>query len=58
MTRLKHVLEYAVVHEIPQFTEPTHSEWFIELLRKHDPVWNEATAEPNELPLASNVLAE
>lgn len=58
MTRLKDVLEYAVVYEIPHFIEPTHSEWFIELMGKHYPVWREATAEPNELPLASAILAE
>ena len=58
MTRLKDVLEQALVDEIPHFIEPTHSKWFIEPLGNHCSVWNEATAEPNELPLASAVLAE
>jgi predicted metal-dependent hydrolase len=34
-------------------TEPTHSERFIKLLNKHQPGWQEARAELNELPLGA-----
>ncbi|MDE0109154.1 MAG: DUF45 domain-containing protein [Bryobacterales bacterium] len=58
MTRLRDVLEYAVVHEFPHFVDLTHSEWFVEQVGNHYPSWNEATAELIELPLARAVLAE
>lgn len=58
MTRLKDVLEYAVVYEIPHFIEPADGEWFIELMGKRPFAWNRATAELNELPSASAVWVE
>lgn len=38
--------------------EPTHSERFISLLRKHYPGWREARAELNELPLGAESWRE
>ena len=58
MTSLKDVLEYVAVYEIPQFIEPTHGEWFVELIGRHHPAWNEAAADLNEPPLASAMRTE
>ena len=49
----KDLLEYVVVHEMLHLVEPTHSERFFGLMSKHYPVWREARAELNELPLAA-----
>ena len=49
----KDLLEYVVVHEMAHLIEPTHSERFFALMSKHYPVWREARAELNELPLAA-----
>jgi predicted metal-dependent hydrolase len=38
--------------------EPTHSERFVTLMSKHYPVWREARAELNELPLGAVVWNE
>lgn len=58
MTRLKDVLEYVVIHEIPHFIERADGKWFIELMGKHHFAWNKATAELNELPSANAVCVE
>lgn len=49
----KDLLEYVIVHEMVHLIEPTHSERFIVLLDKHYPIWREARAELNELPLVA-----
>ncbi|MDZ4253260.1 MAG: SprT family zinc-dependent metalloprotease [Sulfuritalea sp.] len=49
----KDLLEYVVVHEMLHLVEPTHSERFVALLEQHYPMWREARAELNELPLAA-----
>ena len=49
----KDLLEYVVVHEMLHLMEPTHSERFLGLMSKHYPVWRDARAELNELPLAA-----
>lgn len=53
----KDLLEYVIVHEIAHLIEPTHSERFVAILDKCYPTWNEARAELNDLPLASEVWA-
>ena len=45
------LLEYVIVHEMIHLIEPTHSDRFIALLDQHYPVWREARAELNALPL-------
>lgn len=52
------LLDYVVVHEMLHLVEPTHSERFIVLLRKNYPAWQEARAELNELPLATERWAK
>jgi predicted metal-dependent hydrolase len=47
----KDLLEYVIVHEMLHLIEPTHSERFLGLMDRHYPVWREARAELNELPL-------
>lgn len=47
------LLEYVVVHEMVHLLEPLHSERFLALLTEHYPLWREAKAELNELPLAA-----
>ena len=54
----KDLLEYVVVHEMIHLIEPTHSERFLALIAEHYPVWREARAELNELPLAAEVWNE
>jgi predicted metal-dependent hydrolase len=49
----KDLLEYVVVHEMLHLIEPTHSERFMALIRRHYPAWREARAELNELPLGA-----
>jgi predicted metal-dependent hydrolase len=49
----KDLLEYVVVHEMLHLIDPTHSERFLALMRKHYPGWREARAEMNELPLGA-----
>ena len=51
----KDLLEYVVVHEMVHLLEPTHSERFIEILQKHYPIWREARAELNALPLTAEL---
>jgi predicted metal-dependent hydrolase len=52
------LLEYVVVHEMLHLVEPTHSERFVALLERHYPMWREARAELNELPLAAETWNE
>jgi predicted metal-dependent hydrolase len=54
----KDLLEYVVVHEMLHLLAPTHSEQFLTLMHKHYPVWREARAELNELPLGVAVWVE
>lgn len=49
----KDLLEYVIVHEMVHLREPTHSEKFLAILGQHYPTWQEARAELNELPLAT-----
>jgi predicted metal-dependent hydrolase len=49
----KDLLEYVVVHEMLHLIEPTHSERFLALMGRHFPLWREARAELNELPLGA-----
>lgn len=49
----KDLLEYVLVHEMLHLIEPNHSERFMTLLEHHYPAWQEARAELNALPLAS-----
>jgi predicted metal-dependent hydrolase len=49
----KDLLEYVVVHEMVHLIEPTHSDRFVAILDQHYPMWREARAELNELPLAA-----
>ena len=49
----KDLLEYVIAHEMLHLVEPTHSERFLSLLARHYPLWREARAELNELPLAA-----
>lgn len=51
----KDLVEYVVVHEMSHLKEPRHSERFIRLLEKHYPLWREARAELNVLPLTAEV---
>ncbi len=48
----KDVLEYVVVHEMLHLLVPTHSERFVALMSEHYPMWKEARAELNSLPIA------
>ena len=54
----KDLLEYVVLHEMVHLIEPKHNERFLALITKHCPVWREARAELNELPLAAEVWRE
>lgn len=54
----KDLLEYVIVHEMVHLLEPTHSERFIAILRKHFPTWREARSELNELPLSAEIWRE
>ena len=47
----KDLLEYVVIHEMLHLVEPTHSDRFLKLMSEHYPIWREARAELNELPL-------
>ncbi|UTA55191.1 M48 family metallopeptidase [Lysobacter soli] len=47
----RHLLEYVVVHEMAHLLAPTHDEKFVVLLDQHFPLWREARAELNRLPL-------
>jgi predicted metal-dependent hydrolase len=49
----KDLLEYVIVHEMLHLIEPTHSEQFLRVMRKHYPAWREARAELNELALGA-----
>ncbi len=49
----KELLEYVIVHELVHLLEPTHSDRFVALLDQHFPIWREARAELNELPLSA-----
>ncbi|MEO8258209.1 MAG: SprT family zinc-dependent metalloprotease [Acidobacteriota bacterium] len=51
----KDLLEYVIVHEMLHLIAPTHSERFLTLMTRHYPMWREARAELNELPLAAEV---
>jgi predicted metal-dependent hydrolase len=52
------LLEYVVVHEMVHLLEPTHSDRFLAILGEHYPIWREARAELNELPLTAEVWKE
>jgi predicted metal-dependent hydrolase len=54
----KDLLEYVIVHEMAHLIEPTHNERFMALLEKLYPMWREARAELNELPLTAEVWKE
>jgi predicted metal-dependent hydrolase len=54
----KDLLEYVIVHEMVHLIEPTHSERFLAILGEHYPIWREARAELNELPLAAEIWRE
>ena len=54
----KDLLEYVIVHEMVHLLEPTHSERFIGILGHHYPIWREARAELNELPLGAEEWRE
>lgn len=49
----KALVEYVVVHEMLHLIEPTHSDRYFSLLSEHFPIWREARAELNDLPLAA-----
>jgi|SRR5690348_8983812 len=52
------LLEYVVVHEMLHILEPRHGERFFELLTRHYPVWRNARAELNALPLGAEAWRE
>jgi predicted metal-dependent hydrolase len=52
------LLEYVIVHEMAHLLEPTHSRKFVALLDDKYPMWREARAELNELPLSADVWSE
>jgi hypothetical protein len=54
----KDLLEYVVVHEMIHLLVPTHSAHFVALLDSNYPLWRQARAELNELPLAAEVWKE
>jgi predicted metal-dependent hydrolase len=54
----KDLLEYVVVHEMAHLLEPRHSERFLEILEENYPMWREARAELNELPLSAESWPE
>ncbi len=47
----RHLLEYVLVHEMAHLLAPTHDERFVALLDLHLPMWRDARAELNALPL-------
>ena len=49
----KDLLEYVVVHEMVHLIEPSHNKRFVALMDQYYPIWREATAELNQLPLAA-----
>ena len=49
----KDLLEYVVVHEMVHLIEPSHNKQFVALMDRYYPIWREATAELNQLPLAA-----
>lgn len=49
----QNLLEYVVVHELVHLLEPSHNKRFVALMDQHYPIWREATAELNQLPLAA-----
>jgi predicted metal-dependent hydrolase len=51
----RELVEYVVVHDMLPLIEPTHRECFVRLHDKHLPVWREAQAELNPLPLADEM---
>lgn len=50
----RELLEYVIVHEMIHLREHTHGPRFVDLLDQHYPVWRDARAELNELPLHSD----
>ncbi|MFM7102085.1 MAG: M48 family metallopeptidase, partial [Verrucomicrobiota bacterium] len=50
--------EYVIVHEMVHLLEATRSEPFIAILQQHYPIWREARAELNELPLGAEAWRE
>jgi predicted metal-dependent hydrolase len=54
----KDLLEYVVVHEMAHLLEPRHSERFLAILEENYPMWREARAELNELPLSAEAWLE
>ena len=49
----KDLLEYVIVHEMVHLLEPSHNKRFKSLLDQHYPLWREARAELNALPLGN-----
>lgn len=47
----RHLLDYVLVHEMAHLIAPSHDEQFVELLDAYFPLWREARAELNALPL-------
>lgn len=48
----RHLLDYVLVHEMVHLIAPSHDEQFVELLDAYFPLWREARAELNALPLS------
>jgi len=49
----KDLLEYVVVHEMVHLIEPSHNKRFVALMNQYYPVWREAAAELNQIPLSA-----
>ena len=49
----RHLLEYVLVHEMMHLLVPRHDARFVALLDQHLPMWREARAELNALPLGA-----
>lgn len=49
----KDLLEYVVVHEMVHLIEPSHNKRFVALMDRYYPIWREAAAELNQVPLSA-----
>lgn len=49
----KDLLEYVIVHELVHLIELVHNERFVSVLNDRFPMWREARAELNKLPLSA-----
>lgn len=49
----KDLLEYVVVHEMVHLIEPSHNKRFVALMNRYYPIWREAAAELNQVPLSA-----